>query len=791
MKMKDDIPRMVFNLVAVYCLLFLLPMIAVAAAADEIAGSPSLVALPNCTTTCGNLTFPYPFGIGSGCFLDELYEIECYRGGISTPVATLKNLMNVTVLNVSLPVPDDTGGPGGFIEVSQPVTYSSNLPNCTGRAANGNSTMPLNLTGSSFMYSQTKNMFVSGGCNNLAIMVKLSMKSAVVGCRSACAGNGTGGQEDCVNGVRCCMNTIPFGLQTYGVDFKTDDGSSTVTDGLCRYAFLVDQSQYNFSSNMTDTRVLPSHVPVALEWGISNETFVQMPISGGVYQHNVVRSSYWCSHYDSFLENSDNPRPYMQCRCMSGYTGNPYITDGCKDINECLNNATVCLEKCVNVPGSYLCVDNNNDKAAMIGVGAGFGAVLFLGLLWWFYKFLKGRHEIKLKEKFFKRNGGLLLQQQLSYDEGNHMEKSKLFTLKELEKATDHFNENRILGRGAKGMLTDGRIVAVKRSRIVDEGQVEQFVNEVMILSQINHRNIVKLLGCCLETEVPLLVYEFIPSGTLYQHLHNPTEEFSVSWEMRLRIATEVAGALSHLHFTAAIPIYHRDVKSSNILLDDQYRAKVADFGTSKSVAIDQTHLTTMVKGTIGYLDPEYFQTSQFTDKSDVYSFGVVLVELLTGQKPISAQRAEDGRSLAVYFIESMDENLLFDIVDAGVTKQSQEEEILGFANLTKRCLNLNGRSRPTMKEVAMELERIRAQHVEPSTLEQNHHRADHVRTRPFRDWVVCRLCIIIHTSMMYSWHYCHHRHPLGIRIIISWVHGDCLHPHSLGPILVKAFDKK
>ena len=147
-----------------------------------------------------------------------------------------------------------------------------------------------------------------------------------------------------------------------------------------------------------------------------------------------------------------------------------------------------------------------------------------------------------------------------------------------------------------------------------------------MILSQINHRNIVRILGCCLETEVPLLVYEFISNENLFQLIQNQDMDFPFSWKMRLQIATGVAEAFAYLHSSCSIPIYHGDIKSTNILLDDKYRAKVSNFGTSRSIAIEQTHLTTLVQGTFGYLDPEYFQSSQFTNKSDVYSFGVVLV---------------------------------------------------------------------------------------------------------------------------------------------------------------------
>ncbi|KAJ7004874.1 hypothetical protein NC653_009647 [Populus alba x Populus x berolinensis] len=361
------------------------------------------------------------------------------------------------------------------------------------------------------------------------------------------------------------------------------------------------------------------------------------------------------------------------CSCSEGYEGNPYL------------------------------------QCRVIGLALG---VLFLLIgAWWMSKLIKRRRCIQLKKKFFKRNGGLLLQQQLSSSDGS-VRKTKVFSSNELEKATDFFNENRILGHGGqgtvyKGMLADGSIVAVKKSTIVDEDKLEEFINEVVILSQISHRNVVRLLGCCLETDVPLLVYEFIPNGNLYKYIHVQNDEFLLSWEMRLRIAIEVAGALSYLHSAASIPVYHSDIKSTNMLLDEKYRATISDFGSSRSIAIDQTHLTTHVQGTFGYLDPEYFQSSQFTEKSDVYSFGVVLVELLSGQKPIFSASPTESRSLATHFIMLMEDNRLFDILDARVKEHCHNEEVVAVGNLARKCLNLNGKNRPTMKEITTVLERV------------------------------------------------------------------------------------
>ena len=195
-----------------------------------------------------------------------------------------------------------------------------------------------------------------------------------------------------------------------------------------------------------------------------------------------------------------------------------------------------------------------------------------------------GKTQLKnMRESYFRQNGGLLLHSKLS---GQDVDILKIFSIQDLEIATDNYSDENIIGRGGfgvvyKGILPNNQVVAIKKSLKVDPNQVEQFVNEVLVLSQINNKNVVKLLGCCLESEAPLLVYEFINNGTLYDHLDDPIKASLMKWHVRLNIASEVANVLSYLHTTISTPIIHRDIKSMNILLDESYTAKVTDFGAS------------------------------------------------------------------------------------------------------------------------------------------------------------------------------------------------------------------
>ncbi|MFS7974859.1 putative protein kinase RLK-Pelle-WAK family [Helianthus anomalus] len=182
---------------------------------------------------------------------------------------------------------------------------------------------------------------------------------------------------------------------------------------------------------------------------------------------------------------------------------------------------------------------------------------------------------------------------------------AKIFAARILKKATNNFHKTNVIGQGGygtvyKGTLEDKTMVAIKQSKSIDKNQIKQFINEVIMLSEVNHSNIVRLLGCCLETQTPLLVYEFVTNKTLYHHLHEKDYDSSMTFERRLNIATQTLEALAHIHSTTQI--IHRDIKSSNILLTDDYTVKVSDFGISKFIPMDQTHIQTLVHGTLGYM---------------------------------------------------------------------------------------------------------------------------------------------------------------------------------------------
>nr|CAE05451.3 OSJNBa0073E02.11 [Oryza sativa Japonica Group] len=613
---------------------------------------------PQCQSRCGDVDIQYPFGIGANCSLAELFNVECkVQHGISKPF-----IGNVEVLNIS-------------------------LSRSTLRVLNGISTFCYNASGlmggvhfrfnaknTPFRFSDVYNKFTVIGCNTLAYIADDGGTGYQSGCFSQCR-DLSGLVDGSCSGMGCCQTTIPRGMYYYNVTFDKRFNTSQISRfGRCSYAVLMEAASFNFSTTYINTTKFNGtnggRVPMVIDWAIREK-------SCDIAKQNMT--SYACLSSNSECVASTNGPGYV-CNCSHGYEGNPYLPDphGCH------------------------------------GVIIGFIVLMiiaFCGQL-----VIQRRKLTKIKKEYFRQHGGMILFESMKSKKGLAF---TVFTEAELIHATNNFDKSRIIGQGGhgtvyKGTVKDNMLVAIKRCALVDERQKKEFGQEMLILSPINHKNIIKLLGCCLEVEVPMLVYEFVPNGTLFELIHGKNQGLQISFSTLLRIAHEAAEGLHFLHSYASPPILHGDVKTANILLDENYMAKVTDFGASILAPSDKEQFVTMVQGTCGYLDPEYMQTCQLTDKSDVYSFGVILLEILTGQVPLKLEGPAIQRSLSSVFLSAMKGNNLDSVLVSDIKGQESMELIGGLAELAKQCLDMCGANRPSMKEITDELGRLRKLSLHP-----------------------------------------------------------------------------
>ncbi|XBI76711.1 hypothetical protein VPH35_069928 [Triticum aestivum] len=680
---------------------------------------PPMIARRGCRDKCGNISIPFPFGIGHGCF-HEGFEVHC-KDSARPPRAFLASAFLGThqwegsttelhlhgdplTLNRSLPSMLPLELVSISVATSEARAYGGVSYLCTTDETRGLFkfyTMPLYFT--PFGVSAMRNALVGVGWRAEPYLAIHDSKNAAYDhffCRSDILEVDFLGhvRNGSCTGQGCCETPFPPAYRS--VQFAQMkilvENNSMWSIMPCSYGMLVEKSWYNFSTpDMYGDRVLakrfPRGVPFVLDFAIGKAS---CPAEG-----QQPPSDYACVSGNSSCANATIG--YV-CRCWKNYEGNPYMNNGCQDIDECkLPELYPCSSDgiCKNMPGGYNCPCRFGMKgdgkagtctsifplAARVAVGG----ILLMAVL----SFIIVLHKEKMKmREFYKKNGGPTL------------EKAHIIKLFKKEELKPILKSNNLIGKGAfgevyKGLL-DNKPVAVKKPINGSVMENEQFANEVIIQSQVIHKNIVRLIGCCLEVDTPMLVYEFISKGSLHDILHNSYIKVDLSLDARLSIAAQSADGLAYMHSKANIKILHGDVKPANILLDDNFLPKISDFGISRLIVRDKQH-TGSVIGDMNYMDPIYLQEGLLTEKSDVYSFGVVILELITRKKATHS----DNTSLVKNFLEARKKGKkATEFFDKEIAVTKDLELLDSLADMAMDCLSLDVDRRPMMTEVAERL---------------------------------------------------------------------------------------
>jgi len=657
------------------CLLLLLAASAAAAAADVESTSG------RCVDSCGGMSIQYPFGIGAGCFRKG-FEIICGDGGrpvlagTTMPIPVNHLSIRTAEARVTLPIGWECFNASDEVHAWSDGDVQFNQEDV-------------------YRISNTHNHLVVVGCNTLGYIQGQRTQGSddypfayYTGCMSFCNDSRSAVDGACA-GVGCCRVDIPAGLTDNKMYFREYTHKARLDYSPCDYAFLVEKENYTFHA--ADLRMdVNRTMPVWLDWAIRDNNGLTCA------EAKKEAQGYACVSSNSECHDSFNGPGYV-CNCSMGYEGNPYVVNGCTDINECEHDEYPCRGFCQNTLGSYECrcpsgfhsADPFNEPCNLrlplgVVIASGVaGCILIISVVVFVWLL---RKEKRKNKEYFGKNGGPTLEK---------VTKIKLFKKKELEpilRSTNRIGEGGF-GEVYKGILGD-EPVAVKKPK--NANLADQFTNEVIIQSRVMHKNIVKLIGCCLEVDIPILVYEFVPKGSLDDILHVTREPLDL--DQRLDIATQSARGLAYLHSDTTTTILHGDVKPANILLNDDLIPKISDFGISRMITVDKKY-TRNVIGAVSYVDPIYLQSGRLTTKSDVYSFGIVLLELITRKK------ASDSNGLLSNFLDCYTKDKkVIELVDSEIAVTGNMELLHSVAGMILKCLDLNVDQRPEMIDVAENL---------------------------------------------------------------------------------------